>query len=138
MTSVKTLGQLTEDDLVRHVAWVVVGGYEAEYLELSPVQLDSTGRIPGNTGEVWCLCTAVFANETEHVACAMCRGDSADGPLLWSVSNGKESVPLLLPPAPDFVLAREGPEAFAEKFGMRLEDVFPLTIRAVPRFVVEP
>jgi len=138
MATVKTLSQLTDDDLARKLAWVVVGGYEAEELELSPAELDSKGRIPGNIGEVWCLCTAVFANETEHTACAMCRGDSEDGPLLWSVSNGKESVPLLLPPAPPFVLAREGPEVFAAKFGMRLKDVFPLTVQVVPRFAVEP
>ncbi len=138
MAIIRELGQLTDDDLRQHPAWVVVGGYEAEDLKLSPVEFDSSGRIPSNVGEVWCLCTAVFANGTQHMASAMCRGDCAEGPLLWEVSNGKQTVPLLLPPAPPFVLAREGPEVFAAQFDLSVDAVFPLTIEVVPCFVIKP
>jgi hypothetical protein len=138
MAIIKTLGQITDDDFRQHPAWAVVGGYEAEDLELSPVEFDSNGRIPSSVGEVWCLCTAVFANGSEYLASAMCRGDSSEGPLLWEVSNGKRAVPLLLPPAPPFVLDREGPTVFAAQFGLSVNDVFPLTLKVVPCFATKP
>ena len=139
MAITKTLYQLTYDELKQHTAWVAVGDYaEMEDPELSPVEFDAEGRIPGNVGEVWCLCAAVFFDGSEHLAIAMCRGDSADGPLLWSVWNGDKDVPLLLPPTPPFVLARQGPEVFATKFGTNVANVFPLTIEVVPRFAVKP
>lgn len=138
MAIIRALSQLTDDDLKQHPAWVVVGGYEAEDLELSPVEFDSNGRIPSNVGEVWCLCTATFANGNQYMASAMCRGDCTEGPLLWEVSNGKQTVPLLLPPAPPFVLDQEGPEAFSTQFDLSVDDVFPLIIEVAPRFAIEP
>ena len=80
MAIIKTLNRLTYDDLKQHTAWVAIGDYaEVEDPELSPLEFDTEGRIPGNVGEVWCLCTAVFTNGSDHLATAMCRGDSGDG-----------------------------------------------------------
>jgi hypothetical protein len=134
----RTLSQLNYHDLGAHPAWAVAGDPEAEDVELAPVRLDSAGRVPRDVGEVWCLCEAVFADGSRHLASAMCRGDSDQGPLLWTVWNGAEDVPLLLPPAPDFVLEKEGPEVFVMKFRLNLPEVFPMRIEVVPRFAVEP
>jgi hypothetical protein len=89
-------------------------------------------------GEVWCACTATFADGSEHAAAALCRGDSDFGPALWTFRLGEESVRLVLPPAPRFVLAVEGPAPFADKFGKQLDDVFPIELCVVPRFAVSP
>jgi hypothetical protein len=130
---------LTYDDLKEIPAWVAVGDYaQVEDAELEPVEFDEDGTVPARIGEVWCLCNAVFADGSEHLASAMCRGDSSDGPLLWTVWNGTEDVPLFLPPAPPPVLAKRGPEAFSAKFNADMHAVFPLKITAVARFAVSP
>ncbi len=135
----KTLSQLTYEDLKRSPAWGAIGDYaEDEDAKLTPVQFDDFGRIPEKLEEVWCMCTVVFANGSELMATAMCRGDSSDGPLLWSVWNGSEDVPLLLPPAPPPVLAKKGPDFFSNKFNMKKDEVFPLTIKVVSRFSTSP
>ena len=33
------------------------------------------------------------------------------------------------PPAPPFVIAKEGPHIFAEKIGKPMNDIFPITIK---------
>ena len=134
----RNLGELSDDDLRQHPAWAVVGGYEAEDLLLSPLVLDDQGLVPGSVGEVWCLCEAVFADGSQYLATAMCRGDSDCDPVLWSVSNQDTWVPLFLSPPPRFVLRKHGPKVFARRFGRRANSVFPLTMTVVPRFDVEP
>jgi len=133
------LSTLTYEDLAEVQVWSTpAGSEEEEDATLSPVSLTRDGLVPSNVGEVWCLCTAWFADGSQHRATAMCRGDSGDGPLLWTVSAGSEDVPLLVSPSPAFVLARQGPTFFAARFGKSLEQVFPLTIEAATRFAVEP
>lgn len=139
MDNKKTLSQLTYEDLKLTTAWKSIGSYsEDEDSQITPVEFDMEGRIPRKVEEVWCLCTAVFANGTEHLATAMCRGDSSDGPMLWSIWNGNEDIPLLLPPAPTLVLAKKGPAFFSSKFLLKTEDIFPLIIKVVPRFETSP
>lgn len=134
-----TLSRLSYKDLSDSPAWAAVGDYaEAEDAELEPVRLDAQGRIPSDGEEIWCLCSAMFADASEHLATAMCRGDSSDGPLLWGVWNGAENVPLLLPPSPDFVLSKCGPRVFTEKFNSNLAAVFPLVIKVAVPFVMSP
>ena len=139
MDITKTLSQLTYEDLKRYNAWEAIGDYAGDVdAMLRPVQFDDSGRIPKNFEEVWCMSTAVFANGSEHMATSMCQGDSSDGPLLWSVWNGVEDVPLLLPPAPPPVLAKKGPDFFSNKFNMQKDEVFPLIIKVVSRFTTSP
>jgi hypothetical protein len=133
------LSQLTNEYLKTNSAWeTIVETIDEEDVQLTPVEFDQKGRIPIHLGEVWCLCRAIFANETEYIASAMCRGDSSDGPLLWSVWNGSEDVRLMLPPAPSFVLEKEGPECFANKFNLSIKDVFPILFEVIPRFESAP
>jgi hypothetical protein len=68
----------------------------------------------------------------------MCRGDSGLGPLLWTVWTGDEDVTLVAPPAPPFVLAKQGPIPFAASFGKPLEQVFPLRLDVVTPFESDP
>ena len=52
--------------------------------------------------------------------------------------EGEKDIRLILPPAPSFVLEEEGPNAFCEKFGKRLEEVFPINFEVIPKFEIEP
>ncbi len=134
----KKLSQLDNSDLLRHPAWLAVGDYAQDVdAELVPLPLDE-GRIPETAGEVWCFCTVTFADGTEHLGSAMCRGDSKDTLSLWSVWKDEEPVRILVPPAPSFVLEKQGPSPFARHFGRCVGEVFPLTIQAVPPFAVNP
>jgi hypothetical protein len=96
------------------------------------------GRVSKKNGEVWCLSKALFSNGEIYSASSMCRGDSDQGPLLWSVWNGEKYVALIVPPAPDFVLESEGPIAFCNEFARNPEDVFPISFEVVPLFEIEP
>jgi len=131
----KTISQLNNDDLIKYKAWeTVTETIDDEEVMLTPAVLRSDGKIPASCGEVWCLCKATFANKSEHIALALCRGDANEGPLLWTVWNGEKDVSLMFPPAPQFVLDVEGPEGFAESFSLQTEDVFPIDFEVIPRF----
>jgi len=135
METRKTLSQLSYGDFKKSPVWLAVGDFaNDDDAFLEPAQLDGEGRVPSGTKEVWCLCRATFSNGVEHLAAAMCRGDSCDGPLLWTVWNGSEDIPLYVPPAPPPVIQKRGPRVFAERFGLGLLDVFPITIDVVARF----
>jgi hypothetical protein len=139
MKEKRTLSQLQNEDLKKYIAWeTVVESIDDDDISLMPADLDKDGRIPESLGEVWCLCRAIFKNGSEYIASAMCRGDSSDGPLLYSVWNGNENIRLILPPAPPFVLEKEGPESFAKKFNLNINDIFPIIFEVVPRFVTKP
>lgn len=139
MKKKRKLSQLKNEDLINYNAWeTVVESLDDEDISLVPVDLDKNGRISATLGEVWCLCRAIFKNGNENLASAMCRADSSDGPLLHSIWNGRENIRLILPPAPPFVLAKEGPEIFAKKFNLTVNDIFPIVFEVIPRFVTEP
>jgi hypothetical protein len=135
----KTVANLSYDDLREKSGWQWTGAYDDDGNEvLVPVKFDALGRILESAGEVWCLCTCRFANGSEHPACAMCRGDSKEGPLALSVWDGERFVPVILPPAPEFVLEKEGPLTFCRRFTLEPDEVFPMEIIVVPRFAVAP
>ena len=138
MTQIK-LSELSYQQLDKIDAWqVLLESYEDEELILTPATKNNHGQIGNSVGEVWCLCKAIFNNGTEYKASAMCRGDSNEGPLLWTVWNGKEDVTLILPPAPDFVLKEEGPIPFCEKFELSQDFVFPISFLVIPKFEFQP
>ena len=136
----RTIQTMTYADFAVTPVWALKAGDAGQLTNppLVPVTLAAGQKVPKELGELWCLCRARFADGTEHQAAGMCRGDEAIGPLMWSIWNGTQDVRLLVPPAPEFVLARQGPAPFAAKFGKPLAAVFPLTIRAVAEFAVEP
>jgi|GEM_PF-6099948 len=139
MQKIVTLSQLTYDDLMKTPAWMTVGdSINGMDIQIEAVIMDNEGNIPAHIGEVWCLCRAIFANGSEHLAICMCRGDSDERPLLCSVWNGTEDIPVILPPAPAMVLDRDGPAVFASRFNMSIQDAFPMTIIAIPHFAVAP
>lgn len=111
---------------------------EDEDASLEPAYLNAKGEISADNEEVWCICSAKFSNGTTHKASSMCRGDSDEGPLLWSIWNGEKDVSLLLPPAPPPVLKVEGPEPFAAEFGLIISDVFPIEFSVIPAFEISP
>ena len=103
------------------------------------MEFDEDGTAyPAKIGEVWRLCNAVFADGSEHLASAMCRGDSSDGPLLWNVWNGTEDVPLSCHLRHCRFLAKKVRQALSAKFNADMHAVFPLKITAVARFAVSP
>ena len=129
-----TLGRLTYEDLRGCPAWEATGETIDDDRMLVPARLTPGGLVSREAGEVWCRSQCLFANGAIHLACTMSRGDAGDGPLAWTVWNGNRDVRLLVPPAPAFVLAKEGPGPFARAFSLTLADVFPLVIRVDPRF----
>jgi hypothetical protein len=138
MSKIITLSRLSYEDLKRCNAWKTTGDIDSEDCQLGEVVFDKDGNIPASIGEVWCLCSTIFADHSIHQATSLCRGDGADGPLLWSVWNGEVDVPILLPPAPPEVLQVQGPEVIATSFNRSISDIFPLTIVVVPQFAVAP
>lgn len=135
----RTLQTLTQEDLQRHLAWRVQGCVLGEEdATLCPVALTSDGAVPAENGVVWCLAKATFANGAVHSAAVSVWPSGAEGPELPVVWNGARNVPILVPPAPDFVLAADGPHAFASAFGLAVTAVFPITLEVVPEFVVAP
>lgn len=133
------LSELNKDHLKNIVVWrVIPDSLEEADAELEPAELDADGEIGAKNEEVWCACSARFSNGTVHEGVAMCRGDSSDGPLLWSIWNGMRAVPLLLPPAPPAVLKVDGPERFAVEFGLMVGEVFPIEFAVIPQFETKP
>lgn len=134
-----TLDELSNDLLAAHPVWCGTGIESDDGLQYyTPLRLTPDGLVPSSVGEVFCLSNCRFSDGTNHLACSMCRGDSPEGPLLWTVWDGEKDSRLILPPAPDFVLAQEGPEAFAAAFGLPLAAVFPAIFEVVPEFATAP
>jgi hypothetical protein len=139
VTESRTLQTLTYEDLQRYPAWLTredtLGEEDAVLL---PVVLTADGDVPAERGIVWCLAKATFASGAAHHATAAIWPAGTEGPLLPSVWNGARFVPLFVPPAPDFVLAKDGPGAFASAFGLNVTEVFPLKLEVVPSFAIAP
>ena len=134
-----TLARLTYSHLRSCPAWEVTGRQD----DRGEAILAPTTLLDGNTVQsiaraVWCLCTCIFKDGSTHPACAMCCPYSDKGPLAWTVWNGRDDVSLIPPPAPDFVLEKEGPKMFASKFNRNLDSVFPLEILVLPMFQQPP
>lgn len=139
MMNQTTLGKLTQKELQACPAWAVLGDmFAQDDPVIEPVRFDENGQIASDVGEVWCLCEATFADKTKYSAGAWCCGNTTEGPSVWEICNGEWGMRLCVPPAPHFVLEREGPEVLAAAFGKKVEEVFPMTITAVPRFAKEP
>lgn len=133
------LSELSYDHLEEINAWrVIMDSLDDDDASLVPAFFNANGEITAQNEEVWCLCTATFHNGTTHNACAMCRGDSNDGPLLWTFWNGERDVSLQLPPSPPPVLKVDGPIPFAKAFGWEVSDVFPIQLEVVPKFEEYP
>lgn len=134
-----TLSKLSYKIFSDHDCWKVVEeSVENKDIELIPALRTSDNLVSRLNGEVWCLSKATFSNGKVFLASSMCRGDSSLGPTLISVWNGKVEVPLILPPAPPFVLSIDGPDAFCKKFKLKYEAVFPLLFEVVPKFEIMP
>ena len=133
------LDELSIEKLKKIDAWKIVEESYKDYDYLiTPADKTNKGEVSKRNGQVWCLSHAFFFNEEQHIACTMCRGDSKDGPLLWSVWNGNKFVTLMVPPAPDFVLEVEGPINFCKEFKRPLNKVFPIKFEAQPSFEIKP
>lgn len=133
------LSELNDDLLQKFDSWrVLEETYDDEDVSLSPAYKNNNGEISNKNGEVRCLSKAIFANGEVHKASSMCRGDSNEGPLLSSVWNKTKWINLLLPPAPDFVLKKEGLINFCATFNKPPDEVFPIQFEVIPKFQIEP
>jgi hypothetical protein len=133
-----TLADLTYEDLNQFPVWkqtpiIAAGGNPV----LEPL-IKKGQLVPGDVGMVWCLCVCIFKDGSRYLACALCRGDVAEGPICWSVWNGQKEVILLVPPAPENVLRIDGPENFAKSFSRTINQVFPLEIQVCSEFETPP
>jgi hypothetical protein len=134
----KKLQELFLDDFQKFKSWRTIDeDYDIEPF-LEPATYTSSGELSQENGGCWCLCEAVFKNKTKWFAVARCEGYSNDPPMLWSVWNHEDFIPLEVPPVPDFILEKKGPEWFSMKFSCSTEEIFPLEITAVDVFELEP
>lgn len=133
-----TLEELELNDLIQVNSWKTIN--EDEDLEpfLEPATKNINGRLIEGNGSCWCLSNVLFSNGTKFYAISRCRADDSEIPLNWSVWNGKEFIPLLVPPVPQFVLDIDGPNYFCEKFDLNLEEVFPMVLIVKDEFDLEP
>ena len=130
MTGSVKLSTVTNEDFARVPAWQVGGDVlEDEDPELVPAARSDDGKLSRSIGEVWCLADAIFSDGSRLPSIALCRGDSSDGPMLWQVWDGRQYIPLVVPPAPDFVLDVDGPIPFSGKFGRTVEAEPALTMQ---------
>ena len=133
------LSELTNNDLFKNTCWrVIQETIDDEDVTLEPANLSDEGKVLAINGEVWCKGLAKFKNGLTFTGACMCRADSSDGPLLITVWNGHRDVSLIMPPAPDFVLAQEGPVPFCNAFDLIIDDVFPIQFNVEPEFEIEP
>lgn len=133
------LSTLTYEDFEITNAWkVMMETINEDDVSLEPALVNSNGYISKKNEEVWCLCLAIFSNGLKYKATGMCRGDSSEGPLLWSIWNGLKDIPLILPPAPPFILKFDGPESFSKEFGLDISKVFPIEFNVIPHFETKP
>ncbi|HUM03761.1 MAG TPA: hypothetical protein VL084_15850 [Thermoanaerobaculia bacterium] len=102
--------------------WDVGGG-----IDLSVRPLVGHGAIDGTERFPWIRCTGSLADGTpvQAISNLSVHPPAIDLPSLWL--DGKWHV-FFLPPAPDFVLAKKGPEALARALGKSLSEVFPMTL----------
>ena len=122
-----------------HDSWQVLEETLEEIdISLIPADKNESGLISSKNGEVWCLSKMTFFNNEQHFASSMCRGDSNEGPILWSVWKDNELITLMLPPAPDFVLDIDGPASFCSEFNLSQQDIFPISFEVIPEFQLEP
>jgi hypothetical protein len=133
-----TLSSLTDEDLVFWPAWRVTTVTDEGDQILAPAPMNSYGEILKTVDQVWCRSVCRLSNGVELPALSLCIGKSNEGPINWSITVDSEELRLILPPAPDFVLREEGPEAFARKLSMDLSDVFPLTLEVLVKFEAMP
>lgn len=111
---------------------------ESNDLEITPAMIDSLGYILAKNEEVWCLFEAYFSNGDLVKGCCNTWSDDIEKKLLqFSFWNGNQDIALILPPAPKFVLDKEGPEVFSSKFNSTIDKVFPIQIKTIPKFELE-
>lgn len=135
----KAFDELANADLIEHPVWAYVPqDVEDPEGPIAPVRLTHEGRVPYQAGEVWCLCDAVFADGSHHGASGLCEANGHSGPLAISVFLGTDAVPVMVHPAPVFVLEKEGPNVLAKKFGRHVDQVFPITITVLATFEDPP
>lgn len=135
----KGLSEVTDEEFDTYLVWEETGECTEDVdLIVRPAALGPGNVVPSRLSGVWCLCRCVFNNGERHHAVARCEGDSAEGPSLWSISDGRDPVLLKVPPSPDFVLAKDGPREFARKFGLSPEEIFPLQMDVIARFETPP
>ncbi len=133
------LSQLTDELLQFCNAWVALDdSHKDDEMKLTPALITDNGLISMDNGEVWCLCEATFNNNMQQIAVCMCRSETRGKPVLWSVFHDGRSYPVMVPPAPDFVLTSDGPAVLSKKFDLTIEDVFPITIEVIPEFETRP
>ncbi|MBX3254204.1 MAG: hypothetical protein KF862_08705 [Chitinophagaceae bacterium] len=133
------LDELNIDIFNRFDSWrVLEQSYDKEQLLLTPAFKNGDGTISKKNGEVWCISRILFSDGSTHQGASMCRGDTDEGPLLWSIWNNTKFQTLIVPPAPDFVLEEEGPIPFSKSFNKNTDQVFPIKFEVIPKFEIEP
>jgi hypothetical protein len=85
--------------------------------------------VDAGDAELWVRVRGILADGTEYPGVAMAES-SPPTLLLPSFLVGTEWITVTMPPAPAFVLEKDGPDPFARRLGRTLAQVFPVEIRS--------
>ena len=120
----KPLNELELDDFDAVPIWAT---------DLKHDDLETVLAMPGKTqiedgeSDLWVRFSGAIADGTSVRGIAMVE-TPPPRLLLWSFFIEGQWLTLHLPPAPEFVLARTGPDAFARTLSRHLREVFPIRI----------
>lgn len=89
--------------------------------------------IEDGESDLWVRFSGCLADGTSVKGIAMAVASPPDL-LLWSFQFDGQWLVLHLPPAPDFVLHKTGPQPFAEILGKTIDKVFPIRIETEVKF----
>jgi len=123
----KKLENLELEDFDTSPLWFDLFGDQDE-LEGLVESLDGVTQLSRNLEQhVWCRINVKLNDNSELKGIGMYFTD--DGQLgNFSIKSGSNWMTLMLPPAPDFVLEKDGPIPFAQELNKNYKDVFPMTI----------
>ena len=123
----KKLKDITLEDFDGHPIWYDLHGDE-DKLEGLVESLDQVAELSlALEHHVWCRILVRLNDGTKLKGIGMYFSDS--GQLgNFSIKSGGNWLSLLLPPAPDFVLAESGPTQLARSLDKNYSEVFPLII----------
>ena len=122
----KQLGEIELSDFdLAAVRASDIAGCDEETLEARP---DLTA-IPDNVFGLWVRFRGTLADGTEIAGIAIARTPPPDF-VAHSFFIDGEWHSVHFAPAPDFVLAHDGPERFAQRLGRQISQVFPIEIHS--------
>jgi hypothetical protein len=127
----RSIHDLTIEDLVSAPLWDTVQPDVEGGIDVTVAPVIGSGAIDGSESLPWVHCTGHLADGTvvDAVANVFLDPPRLARPTLYLEGRWHD---FALPPAPEFVLAKDGPAILANALGKSIEHVFPITLWSTP------